>query len=216
MTCFWVEPTGTVYRYLRRYTNSGDAATEDQRWTCAGGWHEAKVMLDEVAATADDRGFIRAGVAPDDFVGHRLWPTECEKGCGYRFTAEPGPSTPPAEVGDSWQVALDRVLGDGHGQRWALRDLPAGAMYDATWLPWKGPDGRALTVVLPDGTGWRVDGEASNCNRRGQPHFCWPRTGEPPNVTVDKALGDTCSAGGGSIASKGFHGFLRNGQLVGV
>jgi hypothetical protein len=39
------------------------------------------------------------------------------------------------------------------------------------------------------------------------------RHGTPPDVTVDKN-GLTCNAGGGSIQVPGWHGFLRNGELV--
>jgi hypothetical protein len=97
--------------------------------------------------------------------------------------------------------------------------LPPGAMYYA-WEGWRpedaGPDGRHLMVITPGGEWW-VDGRANNCTRPGEPHKCWVRHGEPPEVTVDKE-GDTCGCGcsigiynpDGSFR---YHGFLRNGWL---
>ncbi len=224
--CFWVEPTGTVYRSLRRYTSAAGA------WSCEEGWHQASTPLDEVPATInvsevkglrvhwvstggtiDESENVNADASPAEFEGHESWPVECEKGCGYRFSTEPGPTYPPARVGDTWQVFIQRVYADADGQKWAMRDLPPGAMFDAHWMPWKGPDGKSLAVILPDNSTWNVDGQASNCTRKGEPHACWVRHGEPPMVTVDKD-GDTCAAGAGSIATSGYHGFLRDGELV--
>ena len=78
-----------------------------------------------------------------------------------------------------------------------------------------------LYVILPNGAGWAIDSRSSNCTRpTDKIHRCWVRHGTPPNITVDKN-GDTCQAGGGSImvskvkdCGKGYHGFLRNGELV--
>jgi hypothetical protein len=67
-------------------------------------------------------------------------------------------------------------------------------------------------VMLPNGIEWMIDGQASNCTRPNEDHFCWVRTGEPPNVTVGKD-GNTCAAGAGSIQARDYHGFLRNGYL---
>jgi hypothetical protein len=97
-----------------------------------------------------------------------------------------------------------------------LRDAMPGAMWDADWMPdrFKGPDGRCLVVVCPDGYQWMIDGQASNCTRPDDSeHKCWVRHGEPPNITVDKN-GNTCQAGGGSIGTSGYHGFLRDGSFT--
>ena len=104
-----------------------------------------------------------------------------------------------------------------------------GNMYYVTWLQvaaedgvgtscsctWSNCDGRHLYVILPNGWEWDSDGRASNCTLPDEKtHRCWVRTGEPPLVTAGKQ-GHTCSAGAGSIAPPGWHGFLRNGKLVG-
>lgn len=95
------------------------------------------------------------------------------------------------------------------------RELPPGALYDAYW--WhgirKGPDGRSLVCVLPNGHHWHIDSRASNCGRPDDDeHRCWVRHGEPPAIHVDKN-GNTCPAGAGSIQSGDWHGFLHHGVL---
>lgn len=115
-----------------------------------------------------------------------------------------------------------RVEGDD-GTRWKHFELPAGAMWDANWFPpeWgRGGDGRYLCVKLPDGGEWAIDGQSSNCSRKGEDHDCWCRHGDPPRLTVDKNPEPgrtTCVAGAGSIVSQyGWHGFLRDGEFVEV
>lgn len=108
-----------------------------------------------------------------------------------------------------------------------LADCPPGAMWDAA--PWyvvagsKGGyllgganehDGRWLVVRLPNGHDWCIDSRCSNCTLKDDnTHRCWVRHGDPPNITVDKN-GVTCAAGGGSIQSGDYHGFLRDGELT--
>ena len=79
----------------------------------------------------------------------------------------------------------------------------------------RGPDGICLIVKCPNGRDWYVDSEASNCTRKGEPHQCWCRHGDPREcrVTVDKN-GDTCAAGAGSIQAGDYHGFLQAGILT--
>lgn len=76
-----------------------------------------------------------------------------------------------------------------------------GAMFDASWLPWKGPDGLSLSVVLPPGGQndvWHIDGPAGGTDRRP-----WTRTGVPPLVTASP-----------SILTPRYHGHLQNGILT--
>jgi hypothetical protein len=101
-----------------------------------------------------------------------------------------------------------------NGEMTTLGNAPVGAMWYADWMGIKGPDGHCLVVRLPGGHDWMVDGRCSNCTLpNDNEHQCWVRHGEPPNVTVDKN-GLTCGAGAGSIQIPGWHGFLRNGELV--
>jgi hypothetical protein len=134
------------------------------------------------------------------------WPVKCDQ-CDYRFTDE-----------DQFQVTGDplfRRLEDG--ALFPRRELPVGSMW--FWSDWyenfysPGPDGQYLVVRLPGDVDWCVDGVANNCTRpEDKVHKCWVREGAPPNVTAGKN-GNTCSAGAGSIAVPGYHGFLRNGYL---
>ena len=100
------------------------------------------------------------------------------------------------------------------------RAVPAGALFHASWLEdfaeFRGADGIALVVRLPNGHDWLVDSKASNCTRKDDKvHKCWCRHGDPRtgSLHVDKA-GDTCAAGAGSIQSGDYHGFLQHGYLV--
>ncbi len=92
-----------------------------------------------------------------------------------------------------------------------------GDMYFVEWgtCPWHDNcDGKHLNVILPNGSHWDIDGQANNCPLKDErTHRCWVREGEPPNITVGKK-GHTCAAGAGSIAVPGWHGFLRNGELI--
>jgi len=97
------------------------------------------------------------------------------------------------------------------GEEMFLRDAPVGAIYRATWLEdWKeftGIDGKSYICITPGGE-WNIDSRASNCTLpNDNEHKCWCRHGEAPNFTVDK-IGNTCSAGAGSIAIGNYHGFL--------
>jgi hypothetical protein len=215
---YWLDPTGDVAVGLRRYSRA-----EHGGFTCEDGWHEALVFTGVEPALWQDTDHgrvlaLRAEVVHDD----PRWPTECVRGCGYRFTPD-----------DRWQVWQEQLYqradtGEVVTTRGrsvedppdAPRPAPPGAMWDAWWLPdtpaWRGPDGMSLMVRLPDGHDWLVDGEASNCTRKGDhSHKCWVRHGDPRRgeVTVGKD-GETCAAGAGSIQSRGYHGFLQAGVLT--
>lgn len=151
-----------------------------------------------------------------------------------------GPKRPPGSFGqpqirDGWNGACERcgtpipwggrqqILGSaGHQQ---VYDTSSGRPEpgDLYWTDhsdvhacryWDNCDGRHLHAVLPTGRTWDVDSRANNC---GSPddrlHRCWVRHGDPPAVHVDKD-GLTCSAGGGSIAVEGYHGFLHHGAFT--
>jgi hypothetical protein len=201
--CFYLFETGDLRRYFRRYEN-GDCPKN-------GCYHNNQVDLDTVkhepntVITMEDKDDAIA--PPSD----PRWPTHCV--CGHKF-ADDAPK----------QLFVERVYErTGTGERMILRDAPPGAMYNAWWNPecWKGKDGLALVVRCPDGHDWNIDAVCSNCTLPDdKAHRCWLRHGQVPNITVDKVgpadNGDTtCSAGGGSILTPKFHGFLRGGELVG-
>lgn len=187
---FWAEPTGRTIRKLRRYSQV------DPKCPGPYGYHNASAPLDIVEGDHHATGDLW----PHDDPG---WPGACD-GCGRPFTPD-----------DHWQLSCSREYRSVVSREtFALADAPPGAMWDADWMPdaWRGPDGIALCVKLPDGSDWLVDAQASNCTRPGEDHKCWIRHGDPRTepVTVDKN-GETCAAGAGSIQSGNYHGFLRNG-----
>lgn len=201
--CFLLTPTGRTRRSMRRFSVDSEA-----KIACGDlNYHNASIAIDVVEGSYpvyDLDGYPESGRAwPRD---DPRWPVQCER-CGYAFA-----DTDPRQVfSESLWKRSDT------GEEISLRDAPPGAMYYATWLDdckWAvGPDGRALMVVCPDGYVWHVDGEASNCTRKGDhSHKCWVRHGTPPDVHVDKN-GVTCNAGAGSIAAPRWRGFLTNGVL---
>ena len=209
--CFLVVPSDYSLVELRRYAEAHGA--------CPGmpgdhGYHNAGVVIGRVPTRyerRDDYSRRLIGRLPTGpYLHDPRWPTKCKK-CDYVFTPE-----------DRWQVNQRQLWCTAFvagASEWTQGKLPAGAIFNAWWLngidSMTGADGLSLMCVLPDGHQWLIDGEANNCTRKGDlSHKCWCRHGEPPMLTVDKS-GNTCDAGAGSIASPGgWHGFLRNGELV--
>ena len=219
--CFLIEPTDDMRHYLRRYTRRSDAPRATGGWTCEQGWHEARALVGTVPAERDEDGYVSGDLTPTTGHDDRRWPQECDKGCGYHFTEN-----------DQWQDFLDHIYRRvDTGELTTIRDAPDGAMWDAWWYPWKGPDGKCIGVRCPGGGEWIIDSVASNCtihpatgprtilpynpdpNSAPEAHRCWIRHGEPPNLTVDKN-GHTCAAGAGSILAGDYHGFLRDGTFT--
>lgn len=192
----WLEPTDTVTLGLRRYHSSGSG------FTCEAGYHSALHMIGTGPAPRDDRGYIK----PPEDVDHDdpRWPNVCDS-CGYMFTDD-----------DKWQPWSEQLYTRSDtGEVTTLRDAPPGSCWNAWWMPSAREDGVYLMVRCPNGHDWAVDSQASNCTRKGEPHACWVRHGDPRDckVTVDKN-GDTCSAGAGSILAGDYHGFLQHGVLT--
>jgi len=198
--CFWLEPTDRQRLYLRRY-NGKLPCSESMSY------HNAMVEIGESIETFDKekRRWVDDGRTAKDFIGDPRWPKNCS--CGYVFADT-----------DEWQLFSSHIYRrTDTGEEMTLRDAPDGAMWEAIWysdIPgWCGDDGRAIICRVPNKHDWHIDGPCSNCTRPNEPHRCWVRHGEPPNLTVDKN-GNTCSAGAGSILTSEWHGYLRNGELV--
>lgn len=202
--CFLLEPSGKVQVKLRRYTN------KDDRKTCPtgyAGYHNASTPLGEEAAEWNARGYISNGIRPRESRDDPRWPNACS--CGYQFQED-----------DEWDRFVEQIYRRGDtGEEFARRDIPAGGMWFDPWCDefFQPQSEHCLTVMTPGGGEWQVDGPASNCtmleDRRQEKHHCWLRHGIPPDITVDKAGGQTCNAGAGSIQCGNYHGFLRNGHL---
>jgi hypothetical protein len=133
-----------------------------------------------------------------------LWPGTCDR-CGKAFTHEDtissGENTVYTNADRSWFGLLS--------------EAPPGAMWWAHWMDeYLHHQLEHVLVVKTPGGDWCPDERCSNCTRTDdKEHFCWVLHGPIENVTVDKS-GNTCAAGAGSILTGGYHGFLRNGELV--
>ena len=202
--CHFLNPTDMVARYLRRYVSKGEG------WTCAEGYHSISVRIEDESVKY--RSIEGSQVIDNDvtltpaLLRDSRWPKRCA--CGYSFKAK-----------DERQLNVELIYSrSDNGELITLNEAGPGAMYDAFWYPWKGPDGRSLVVKCPNGREWMIDGQANNCTMKDdwkqEQHHCWTRTGTPPLITVGKEFGPTCNAGGGSIQAGDYHGFLRNGQFT--
>lgn len=200
--CFIIVPTRTSQYRLRRYAGS-------DLHKCPGyGYHNAQGP--EIASTADDPASPYHCTNPPAEPDHAdpRWPVKCDH-CEYRFDAS-----------DRYQVFGEPLYTrPDTGEVFGLRDAPAGALYRAPWLEedsWiVGFDGQSWICVTPGGWPWQIDGEANNCNRKGdKTHRCWYREGVAPNFTIIHPHPKSCTCGAGSILTSKWHGFLRNGYLI--
>lgn len=204
---FWVEPLRRARLTLRRY------AYESIKGGCKEHvYHDAHLPLFDLPQRLQE--FTE---------GHKVWhhdgpqnaedvppgyafPTHCS--CGYEFQPD-----------DEKQVFSESLYQSVDGTVYTVNEFPPGAMWDAEWYGdhARGSDGIHLMVRLPNRSDWCVDSRCSNCTMPDdKTHACWVRHGNPKTdpVTVDKN-GHTCQAGAGSIIAGGWHGFLREGYLVG-
>ena len=84
-------------------------------------------------------------------------------------------------------------------------ELGPGEMYWAWWMPTDLDSRGHLMVVLPNGEFWDTMSRASNCpHNNPNNHYCWTRTGEPPNCSITPSI----MSGSGA-----YHGFLTNGEF---
>jgi hypothetical protein len=173
---------------------------------CASGYHAAIAWTGEASARFDERGDHRSLARPADSpAGDPGWPAACAS--GYRFV--------DGDARQAWQELL-YVRADS-GERYTVhpdsyppgvRQVTAGASYDAWWYPadWRGPDGFALVVVCPGSLHhtWSVDMPATGGGR-------WTRSGDPRRAEVTAspsiAIGDPAKP-------SYYHGFLQGGVLT--
>lgn len=211
--CFMITPADSILRQLRMESRE---ICPESPW---GGRHWARITLDSYAipympdADGIDWGDtpLHAALVADDTLP---WPSACEF-CGAPFAPYTGNAGAPFRAIDfirQWRDDAGNLYNGPH-------HAPAGAMYRARWLREhcsSQDDGAPLAVMTPGGP-WIIDSQASNCTMPDdigqQRHHCWIRHGIPPMITVDKN-GPTCAAGGGSIQSRDYHGFLRDGAFT--
>ncbi len=173
--CFMVHETNRWRATLRRYGAGADNCGGKK-----GSYHNADGP--EIGIVEGVKGangcwnlteFERQLMPPKD---DPRWPTKCDA-CDYLFQRT-----------DAWQVFTDHIYVDDSGKEWSLRKGIPGMMWYSDWGgDWmKGPDGRSLHVICPDGGEWCIDGQASNCTKKddtgpfGKAHRCWVRHGTPP------------------------------------
>lgn len=232
--CFFLEPSGKLSRELRRYHSIAENEAPcplmppQPNWR---GYHNAITPLDVIEDGNPDGTYSSSSQDAPSHDDPR-WPTTC--GCGYQFT----------DADEYQLSAHRLYRRTDTGEEMALHDAPVGAMWFADWMlsegsnHYRGPDGHCLVVRCPDKHDWTVDGRANNCTmgckncgaaysghdwqkcKQYDPqddgeHKCWVRHGDPRtgNITVDKN-GLTCNAGGGSIDTGHYHGFLRSGEFT--
>ena len=196
----WCTPTGVSTRALRRFVYHGQ-----RKCLAKGDWgcDATSLPIGEFPTVRNERGYVNE-ISPDLYKDDSRWPKICDT-CGQPF-----------EDKDERQVFTDEFYQGTNGERKPFREwmCTPGAMWNAWWMTefTKGPDGMCLNAVCPDGHTWEIDGRCSNCTLpKDNVHKCWPRSGTPPNIDVNKRHGPTCSAGAGSIQTPNWHGFLRNG-----
>ncbi len=220
--CFFIERTSLFREELRRYCSSYENGKQADRDKCSvhpHGYHNAQVVICEARELQLAPEHSEYGGGDAECLGiHELahddlrWPQSCC--CGYVFQSD-----------DTWQHHFHRLMKAPDGKLYALRkgELPPGAMFYSDWWQHPSPvDGHSLSVVLPDGHIWMVEGHASNCNVEGSyndpKHFCWCRHRNPDGTfTVDHTPEPgttTCTTGAGSILTPKWHGFLRNNKLI--
>jgi hypothetical protein len=210
--CFMIERTGQMKRWLRRYVLQLEGETTEQydalrKCDVPGnhGYHQTFVELDVIEEKVEADGCVHdtgENVPHDD----PRWKNVCA--CGFVFRDE-----------DNWQIFVDSLYTrKDTGDVFRLRDAPPGAMWYGDWLPknmyWDNKEDDNLFVMLPDHTDWCIDSRCNNCALPDdRTHRCWGRSGTPPNISAGK-IGATCPAGGGSVKTPRFHGFLTNGEIT--
>jgi hypothetical protein len=202
--CFMLEPTNKGRIELIRSNNAwleGGGIDPAKACPLNGYSHLARAWAGETPVEQHEVGYFEPVDRDALLVPHNdpRWPQQC--GCGYRFTPD-----------DNYSSSASTIYCNPEtGEEYLLRDAPVGAMWYADWMchgippersgpgTFRGPDGHCLNMQLPGDWDWCIDGPATNGDG-------WTRTGTPPNVTASPSVW--------ANAPKGWHGWLRNGELV--
>lgn len=179
------EETGIYRRDLRRFTFKDKAAVP-----CARDWgHDARVTIAHVNESEHEA--VHGDNWPHD---DKMWPKTCEH-CGYEFVEA-----------DEWQRNDNLIYRLPNGVQFTLwgQDpaAPPGTMvrlphYDEVSSHPQGIE--SWLVILPDGGQWITSQGASGGGY-------WTVNGTPPNIDVNPSIWHN--------SPNGWHGFIRNGELV--
>lgn len=146
--------------------------------------HDASADIEII--TSDLAAMAHGDNWPHD--DHR-WPVICAA-CGYVFTED-----------DHWQRNDCRIyrLPDGtEFINWGLPKAPPGTMVRIEWAD-EHFGGESWQVWLPDGGTWITTQSATGGGK-------WTVTGTPPMIDVSPSIWHN--------QPSGWHGFIRNGELV--
>lgn len=188
------ELTGMYRRDLRRFNYGSKGKVCPGRPSSAEfpQGHDATNTIGFVPA--DDAERVHGDNWPHD---DEHWPSKCDH-CDYVFEDE-----------DEWQRNDNPMYRRPDGVEFALwgslKDVPAGTVMRLPWAdeymsarhPQRTPSWR---VQLPDGGEWVTSQQASGGG-------FWTIEGEPPMMTVTPSIWHNQSSGG-------WHGWIRNGELV--
>lgn len=188
------EPTGLYRRDLRRFTwGRSDGRLCPGREQEQPPWqgHDALVIIDHV--TWEESELVHGDNWPHD---DERWPKQCSN-CGYRFLDD-----------DQWQRNDSRIYRRPDGYEFAhwgsLKEVPPGTMWRVEWadehMSNRHPQRvESWCVVLPDGGQWITSQPAAGGD-------FWTVNGTPPMIDVSPSIWHS--------QPNGWHGFIRNGELV--
>lgn len=171
-------------RYLRTLRRYSSSGNHTE---CpASGYHNASSDIGEIT---DDVADAAGDNWPHD---DQRWPKACP--CGYEFAE-----------GDRWQRNDRRIYRLPDGAEFALwgsfgKVAPPGTMIRASWYDeYAQRPGESWLISLPDGGEWITTQQATGGGY-------WEVTGTAPLITVSPSIWHN--------SPKGWHGWIRNGELV--
>jgi hypothetical protein len=184
ITCFMLQRTDRVARWLRRYVTESNCPLNPLAI------HDAAFRIEDGPLVRTPEGYVSTESSTIPETDDR-WPQKCS--CSFIFRPD-----------DVHQLFILEIYLTPQNQEVSVHSspppgidkAPPGAMWFSDFYPWKGPDGHTLSVLTPGGI-WIIDGPTSKGTRP------WSRTGVPPKVTVHPSINFEGS----------YHGWLRDGVL---
>lgn len=191
VVCFWLEKSDLIEVHLRRHV----CGEENRSCALSGvGYHNACVNTGErgnVSGYPTVRGDVWSHKDP-------RWPAQCF--CGYCF-----------KDSDYWDFGPTALYRHSQtGELFTQQSAPAGALIEEPWRAKfshshrAGPDGKFISVKLPNGHWWCPDGPSVKPD--GTLTLPWTRTGTTQKPTARPSIDYT--------GSPPWHGWLTDGVLT--